>query len=111
MQVSISFPFNSFIKYLSFCFIDAEEEYKLVEITKAGELSNGEMYALKVGDEDSDKVLVAKYQDKLYSVGNFCTHFGVPLSQSVLFDDKVICPAHNAAFSIINGYPEYAPAK
>lgn len=69
------------------------------------------MRDLKVGDEDSDKVLIARYNGKLYSVGNFCTHFGVPLSHSVLFDDKVICPAHNAAFSIITGYPEQAPGK
>lgn len=74
-------------------------------------MKDGEMFALKVGEKDSDKVLVAKYQGKIYSLGNFCTHFGVPLAHSVLFDDKVICPAHNAAFSIIDGYPEYAPAK
>lgn len=68
------------------------------------------MMALTVGEKDSDKVLVARYNGKIYSCGNFCTHFGVPLAQSVLFDDRVICPAHNAAFSIITGEPEYAPA-
>jgi nitrite reductase/ring-hydroxylating ferredoxin subunit len=83
----------------------------MIEIEGAGDLKDGEMFALKVGEKDSDKVLVAKYQGKIYSLGNFCTHFGVPLAHSVLFDDKVICPAHNAAFSIINGYPENAPAK
>jgi NADPH-dependent 2,4-dienoyl-CoA reductase/sulfur reductase-like enzyme/nitrite reductase/ring-hydroxylating ferredoxin subunit len=89
----------------------AEEEHKMCEITGHEGLSNGQMMALKVGLEDGDKILIAKYQDKIYALSNFCSHFGVPLAGSILFDDKVICPAHNAAFSIIDGYPEHAPAK
>jgi nitrite reductase/ring-hydroxylating ferredoxin subunit len=27
----------------------------------------------------------------------------------MLFDDKVLCPAHAAGFSIVTGEPEYAP--
>ena len=88
----------------------AEEEFTNVEITGHEGLADGEMFALKVGDKDGDKILIAKYKGKIYACGNFCTHFGVPLAGSVLFDDKVICPAHNAAFSIIDGFPEYAPA-
>ena len=92
-------------------FATADEKYWLIEIENAEALKDGEMMALKVGEKDSDKILVARYKGKLFALGNFWTHFGVPLAQSVLFDDKVICPAHNAAFSIIDGYPEYAPAK
>jgi nitrite reductase/ring-hydroxylating ferredoxin subunit len=92
-------------------FACAEEEHKLVEIEGGESLPEGEMMALKVGPEDSDKVLIAKYQGELYALSNYCSHLGVPLAHSVLFDDKVICPAHNAAFSILDGYPETAPAK
>lgn len=53
--------------------------------------------------------MIAKYKGKLYATGNFCSHFGVPLSYGVLFDDKVMCPAHSAAFSIITGEAERAP--
>jgi nitrite reductase/ring-hydroxylating ferredoxin subunit len=67
------------------------------------------MNVLKVGDKDSDKVLVARYQGKLYVTGGFCSHFGVPLAGGMLFDDKVMCPAHAAGFSIITGEPEQAP--
>ena len=90
--------------------VEAEEEFQNIEITGHENLNNGEMFALKVGNEDGDKILIAKYEGKIYALSNFCSHFGVPLAGSVLFDDKVICPAHNAAFSIISGIPEYAPA-
>mmetsp|Transcript_34079 Transcript_34079/g.24587 ORF Transcript_34079/g.24587 Transcript_34079/m.24587 type:complete len:100 (-) Transcript_34079:1376-1675(-) len=67
------------------------------------------MRALQVGEGNDQKVLIAKYQGKIYSTGNFCSHFGVPLSFGVLIDDKVMCPAHSAGFSIMTGSPESAP--
>ena len=61
------------------------------------------MKELKVGPGDEDKVLIARYQGKLYSVGNYCSHFGAPLSTGLLFDDKVQCPWHAAGFSVVTG--------
>jgi nitrite reductase/ring-hydroxylating ferredoxin subunit len=43
-------------------------------------------------------------------VGNFCTHFGAPLTTGVLFDDKIICPWHSAGFSVVDGTCENSPA-
>lgn len=77
-----------------------------VEIDFASELQEGEKRVLKVGDKDSDRVLIAKYQGKIYAVGNFCSHFGVELGWGVIYDDKVLCPAHAAGFSIVTGQPE-----
>ena len=74
-----------------------------VEIPFASSLEEGSMKVLKVGEANDQKVLVARYQGKLYSTGNFCSHFGVPLNNGALFDDKVLCPAHAAGFSIITG--------
>ena len=84
----------------------SEQEYKEFEIDFAFDLGEGEMKDLKVGPGDEDKVLVARYQGKLYSVGNYCTHFGAPLVTGQLFDDKVLCPWHTAGFSIVTGAPE-----
>ncbi len=67
------------------------------------------MRAIKVGDKEGDKVLISRYGGKLYATGNFCSHFGVPLEGGMLFDDKVMCPAHAAAFSVLDGAPENAP--
>ena len=62
-----------------------------------------------MGPEDGDKILISKYKGKLYATGNFCSHFGVPLEGGMLFDDKVLCPAHAAGFSVVTGEPETAP--
>ena len=92
-------------------FASAEEEFKLHEITGHEELEEGGLMPLKVGEDDGDKIVIAKYQGKLYALSNSCSHLGVPMAFGVLFDDKLICPAHNAAFSILDGFPEEAPAK
>ena len=85
---------------------DGKTEVLIPDSDKIGE---GEMKVVKVGEANDQKVLVARYQGKLYSTGNFCSHFGVPLNNGMLFDDKVLCPAHAAGFSIITGQPEQAP--
>lgn len=85
------------------------EGMKLVEIDFANELVDGDMRGLQVSDKKEDKVLIARYQSKLYATGSNCSHFGVDLSFGMLFDDKVMCPAHAAGFSIVTGKPEAAP--
>ena len=69
------------------------------------------MKCVKTGDGQNDKVLIVRYQKKLYAVGNFCSHFGVPLEGGQLFDDKVLCPAHAAGFSVITGESETGPGR
>jgi len=54
-------------------------------------------------------VLIARYQGKLYATGSSCSHFGVDLTFGMLFDDKILCPAHAAGFSVVDGKPEQAP--
>jgi len=68
------------------------------------------MRELIVGAGEEDKVLVARHKGVLRCVGNYCPHFNLPLSKSFMADDKVVCPFHNAAFSILTGEPEQAPA-
>jgi nitrite reductase/ring-hydroxylating ferredoxin subunit len=54
-------------------------------------------------------VLITRYNDQLYAIGAFCSHFGAPLVNGVLFDDKVLCPWHAAGFSVTSGAIELAP--
>ena len=68
------------------------------------------MMEVKVGEKDQDKILVARLDGKYYATGNFCTHFGAPLGNSLLIDDKVICPYHFAAFNVKDGNVEQSPA-
>lgn len=81
-----------------------------VEIDFAESLKDGDMKELKVGPKDEDKVLISRVQGKIYAVGNYCTHFGAPLSTGLLFDDKVMCPWHAASFSVVTGALENSPA-
>ena len=69
------------------------------------------MMEVQVGPEKSDKVLVTRYKGKLHAIGAFCSHFGAPLVNGVLFDDKVLCPWHAAGFSVTSGALEYAPGR
>jgi nitrite reductase/ring-hydroxylating ferredoxin subunit len=80
-----------------------------VEIEFESELKDGEMKELKVGPKDDDKVLISRYNGKIYAVGNYCSHFGAPMSTGLMFDDKVLCPWHAAAFSVVTGAVENAP--
>jgi nitrite reductase/ring-hydroxylating ferredoxin subunit len=67
------------------------------------------MRELKVGPKDEDKVLISRVAGKIHAVGNYCSHFGAPLSTGLMFDDKVLCPWHGAAFSVVTGAVEMAP--
>ena len=89
---------------------EAEGKLKEVEIDFASELQEGMKRPLKVGEKEGDKVLIARYNGKIYAVGALCSHFGVPLEYGEMFDDKLLCPAHGAAFSVVSGEPESAPA-
>lgn len=80
-----------------------------IEIDFANELKDGDMKELKVGPKDEDKVLIARVNGKIHAVGNYCSHFGAPMSTGLLFDDKVLCPWHAAAFSVVTGAVENAP--
>lgn len=81
-----------------------------VEIENATSIEDGTMVEIKVGSQKRDKVLVARYKGELHAIGAFCTHFGAPLSTGLLFDDKVLCPWHGAAFSVTSGALEFNPA-
>ena len=87
----------------------ADAGIKEVRIPFAEKLRDGEMKALKVGDEKNHKVLISRYEGKLYATSNFCSHFGVPLDGGLLVDDQVLCPAHLAGFSVVTGEVERAP--
>lgn len=88
----------------------AEQNLNEVEIDFAESLKEGEMKDLKVGPGEKDKVLIVRYQGKIRAVGNYCTHFGAPMSTGVLIEDKVMCPWHQASFSVVTGALETGPS-
>ena len=72
-------------------------------------LGEGEMRELQVGPKLEDTVLVIKHHDKVYCTQSKCAHFGFSLAKGFLSGDKIICPLHNAGFSIKTGKPDQGP--
>ena len=89
---------------------ELEPEKKKIKIPWAEKLHDGQIKALKVGSGKDDKVLISKVKGKLYATSNYCSHFGVPMDGGFMVDDKVLCPAHLAAFSVVTGEVDRAPA-
>ena len=69
-------------------------------VAKTNELQDGEMKLVEVGET---KVLLCRVDGTYYAVGGTCTHYGAPLGDGVLSDDRVVCPWHHAAFSVKTG--------
>lgn len=79
-------------------------EYGVPEI-----IHEGEMREVQLGSDPKDIVIISKIDGKYYCVQSKCPHVGAPLIKGLLFNDKLICPFHSAAFNITTGYPESGP--
>lgn len=72
-------------------------------------LKDGEIREIQVGPEITDTILVINHQGTIYSTQGQCSHFGFALAKGTLVGDKIICPLHNAGFSIKSGLPDQGP--
>lgn len=75
-------------------------------VAKVNDLQDGEMKQVSVGDTD---VLLARIDGKFYAVGAYCSHYKAPLAEGVMLDDHVVCPWHNACFSLMTGDQQEPP--
>mmetsp|Transcript_18358 Transcript_18358/g.50607 ORF Transcript_18358/g.50607 Transcript_18358/m.50607 type:complete len:617 (-) Transcript_18358:29-1879(-) len=73
-----------------------------IDAFAADELEDGEMKAVPTG-QGKTKVLIARVDGKYYAVSNSCTHVGAPMDTGILVGTRVLCPWHNAAFSVVTG--------
>lgn len=44
--------------------------------------------------------------DRIFAVNNSCPHKGGPLSQGIVYGDKIACPLHSWKISLIDGKAE-----
>ncbi len=44
--------------------------------------------------------------DRVFAINNQCPHKGGPLSQGIVYGDKVACPLHSWKISLIDGKAE-----
>lgn len=83
------------------------EEMQVLETDD--DLREGEVRELLVGPKPEDTILVINYQGEIFSIQSKCSHFGFNLAKGLLVGDKIICPLHNAAFSIKTGGEDQGP--
>lgn len=78
-----------------------------VAVCQADALKQGEMRQFSVGDR---KVLLARFEDDFWAIAPECPHAGAALADGVMKDDRVVCPWHNACFSLRTGEMLEPPA-
>jgi nitrite reductase/ring-hydroxylating ferredoxin subunit len=63
---------------------------------------------------DGTDVLIVRAGDRVFAIGNRCTHQGAPLDRGVARADgpmpTVTCPAHGSVFSLEDGAVRRGPA-
>jgi 3-phenylpropionate/trans-cinnamate dioxygenase ferredoxin component len=78
-----------------------------VTVARVGELSAGEMKAVRVG---RNLVGIANVDGEIVAFDDTCSHEEASLTEGELFGDTVECPLHGAAFNVRTGAVESFPA-
>lgn len=71
--------------------------YREEVVASTTDLKDGEMKQVTVGETD----VLLTYSDNQYqAVYAYCTHYGAPLVDGALYNNRVICPWHHACFNL-----------
>jgi NADPH-dependent 2,4-dienoyl-CoA reductase/sulfur reductase-like enzyme/nitrite reductase/ring-hydroxylating ferredoxin subunit len=81
------------------------------ELCNADDIRENEAkeFELKASDNSSYKIILSKYENEFYAVGNKCTHLGLSLANGFFFKGRLRCFAHGACFSVKTGDIEDFP--
>lgn len=55
---------------------------------------------------DKEIAVFRTEDDRVFALHNSCPHKGGPLSQGIVYGDKVACPLHSWKISLVNGNAE-----
>jgi nitrite reductase (NADH) small subunit len=59
-----------------------------------------------VRSKDVDIGVFRLEDDRIFAINNSCPHKGGPLSQGIVYGDKVACPMHSWKISLVDGKAE-----
>jgi nitrite reductase (NADH) small subunit len=59
-----------------------------------------------VRTENKDIGIFRTEDDRVFALNNSCPHKGGPLSQGIVYGDKVACPLHSWKISLVDGKAE-----
>ncbi len=80
---------------------------EFVEVAPAAELPNGGRLFVDVGDKP---IVIFNIAEKLFAIGDVCTHDDGPLGDGVVEGNNIVCPRHGAEFDLRNGKAMQMPA-
>ena len=83
-------------------------EDTFVKVAKVGDVAPGEMTMVKL---DRDQILLANVSGNFYAINNMCSHKMGRLAKGRLDDVEVVCPFHQARFSVVTGEALTSPAR
>ncbi|MEX2423327.1 MAG: non-heme iron oxygenase ferredoxin subunit [Acidimicrobiia bacterium] len=78
-----------------------------LEVLRQEEVLDGHGVRVDVGDE---RIAVFRDGDRLYALGDRCSHAEASLSEGDVFDGEVECPRHGATFDLATGDAKTLPA-
>ncbi len=83
------------------------KEDEWVKIGRKDDFKEGEIVPVSYGRR---KVIVVKFENKIYAYSGRCTHYGEPLENGIVLENIINCPCHNAQFNILDGSVILPPA-
>jgi 3-phenylpropionate/trans-cinnamate dioxygenase ferredoxin subunit len=78
-----------------------------LEVVKEDEMIDGVGVRVEAGNE---RIALFRDGDRLYAIGDRCSHAEASLSEGEVFDGEVECPRHGAVFDLATGAAKSLPA-
>ena len=80
---------------------------QFVKVAEVGTVAPGEMTMVRLARA---QVLLANVDGTFYAINNMCSHKMGRLAKGRLDNSEVVCPFHQARFSVISGEALTSPA-
>jgi len=78
-----------------------------VEVTQLEKLPRGRGVRVTIGDT---RIAMFRIDDRVYAIGDRCSHAEASLAEGELWDTSVECPRHGSEFALETGEPHALPA-
>lgn len=78
-----------------------------LEVLAEDDVADGRGVRVDVGET---RIAVFRDGDRLYAIGDRCSHAEASLSEGEVFDGEVECPRHGAIFDLATGAAKSLPA-
>ena len=76
------------------------ETPKFQKVANKSDLREGGLLGVQI---DSNRIVLAMVEDKIYAMNAVCSHKGAPLEEGTLLGYDLKCPWHFALFDVRNG--------